>query len=456
MNEQQFDIHARKQLVPVANEVPEWISKKMDDTLSELKRKRKQGLRRKIVYGAAASCIVFGGIGGAALVNPPFAEALRNIPLVDSILKLAGDSGIRQGDELGLATQVNISAEDQGVRITVKEMLYDGVRLTLGYRIEGDSAYVPTTPQWYIDGIQVNGGTSQRIGKTEDGAQIGVISFTPSKALPARALLELRFGSVLDRNKHAEGKLVTLPGHWSLQLPRIQSNVKTWTKKIAGAASEWNGRKITVSKVVSTPAVTRIEFETIGPNEPLVDVAHPNTSKGYQVLDDSGMYLEVFGVGGSSGPHKAGDQTVAVKRYIEMAPLQRIPDHLILRPYTRTFDYANARTTTELWNPEGPPITLSQGAVGDVTIIKIEFTAEKTLLHFRVHGNDPYQQAEGLWLENASGQKWTGDVVFSDAESMLFIKELPAIDSSQDVRVAAVEVPNPEITRELEVMIPLK
>jgi hypothetical protein len=456
MNEQQFDIHARKQLVPVSNEVPEWISKKMDDTLSELKRKRKQGLRRKIVYGAAAACITFGGIGGAALVNPPFAEALRKIPLVDSILKLAGDSGIRQGDELGLATQVNVTAEDQGVRITVKEMLYDGVRLTLGYRIEGDSAYVPITPQWYIDGIQVNGGNSQRIGKTEDGAQIGVISFTPSKALPARALLELRFGSVLDRTKHAEGNLVTLPGHWSLQLPRIQSNVKTWTKKIAGATSEWNGQKITVSKAVSTPAVTRIEFETIGPNEPLVDVAHPNTSKGYQVLDDSGMYLEVFGVGGSSGPHKVGDQTVAVKRYIEMAPLQRIPDHLILRPYTRTFDYANARTTTELWNPEGPPITLSQGAVGDVTIIKIEFTAEKTLLHFRVHGNDPYQQAEGLWLENASGQKWTGDVVFSDAESMLFMKELPAIDSSQDVRVAAVEVPNPEITRQLEVKIPLK
>lgn len=456
MNEQQFDFLARKQLVPASSEVPEWISKKMDETLSELKRKRKQGLRRKIVYGAAAACIAFGGIGGAALVNPPFAEALRNIPLVDSILKLVGDSGIRQGDELGLATQVNVTAEDQGVRITVMEMLYDGVRLTLRYRIEGDSAYMPTTPQWYINGIQIEGGTSQRIGKSEDGAQIGVISFTPSKALPARARLELRFGSVLDRKKHAEGNLVTLQGHWSLQLPRIQSNVKTWTKKITGAASEWNGQKITVTKVTSTPAVTRIEFETIGPNEPLVDVDHPNTSKGYHILDDTGMYLEVFGGGGSTGPHKVGAQTVTVKRTIEMAPLQRIPDYLILRPYTRTFDFANARTTTHPWNSGGPPITLSQGAVGEVTINKIEFTGEKTLLYFRVQGNDPYQQAEGVWLENASGQKWIGDVVFSDAESMLFIKELPAIDSNQEVRVAAVEVPNPEITDQLTVTIPLK
>jgi hypothetical protein len=391
------------------------------------------------------------------LADPGLVQALRNLPFVDSVFKLAGDSGIRDAEGKGLATRLNETAEDQGIRMTITEVLYDGVRLVLGYVIESDRKLLPIRPEITVNGIkQKNNTAGNRNEIVDEGRIAGVIDIFPEKALPEKFDLKLRFSSLADRTHLAEGILEHIEGSWIYSFPVVQtkSQTKTWT--FNDATARMGESALSVTQVVLSPSVTKIDFETTGPEGPLVNVSEPNKREGFQVLDDRGIPLEVFGGGGSSGPQSAGENITRVSRHIELAPLGEIPAYLIIRPYSATSDYANAGIEKAEWSADKSPILLSQGDVGTVTVINVDFTQERTLLTYRVEGEDPFEQAKAIWVEDESGQTYTSSPTLISREAMLFSMELPSMKETQKIVVAAVELPRLEVTKGLEVKIPLQ
>lgn len=90
----------------------------------------KRFLRRTAITAASAALIGV-MIIGSAYVSPTMAESLKQVPLVDSVFKLAGDLGLQTADQKGLATSSNLSVTHDGITLKVPQIIFDGTRLVV-------------------------------------------------------------------------------------------------------------------------------------------------------------------------------------------------------------------------------------------------------------------------------------------------------------------------------------
>lgn len=120
-------------------ELPQTIRMRLDETFLMLddiqpmkaeERKRKRWVRRSllITLGAAAAGILLIGSG---FVSPVMAQALKQIPFIESVFKQAGDRGLQKASEEGFTTNANQNITHDGVTIRLSEVMYDGSRLNL-------------------------------------------------------------------------------------------------------------------------------------------------------------------------------------------------------------------------------------------------------------------------------------------------------------------------------------
>ncbi|QYK60219.1 DUF4179 domain-containing protein [Paenibacillus sp. S25] len=113
---------------------------------SSLHRPVKRFLRGTAIAAASAAAIGI-MIIGSAFVSPTMAESLKQVPLVDSVFKLAGDLGLQTADQKGLATSSNLSVTHSGITLKVPQIIFDGTRLVVALeKSGGDSQHQTLYP----------------------------------------------------------------------------------------------------------------------------------------------------------------------------------------------------------------------------------------------------------------------------------------------------------------------
>lgn len=63
-------------------------------------------------------------------MSPVVAQVLKQIPIISSVLAAAGDPGHKQAITSGFGSQVDQTVSDNGIKVTVTEVLFDGARLS--------------------------------------------------------------------------------------------------------------------------------------------------------------------------------------------------------------------------------------------------------------------------------------------------------------------------------------
>ena len=136
MSQVDLDNEISKWKAQQAECLPDAIRLRMDQTYESLEGitlnrqvKRRPYLLR-LMISAAALVVVCISLIGSGFVSPTMAHALKKIPTIESIFRLAGDLGLRAADEQGLTKDVNQRITHDGVTLSISELVFDGARLS--------------------------------------------------------------------------------------------------------------------------------------------------------------------------------------------------------------------------------------------------------------------------------------------------------------------------------------
>ncbi|RAL21328.1 DUF4179 domain-containing protein [Thermoflavimicrobium daqui] len=210
MNKFSEDQEIKKRLQEEWNEVPEIVMNRIDETLASLHEPKKRGSRMKKVWlTAAAATLAIAGTITAGFISPSFAATLNKVPVIGSIFDKVGDNGIKNAVKKGVTTnQVNQSLEKEGVKVTIKDLIYDDTSMIISYEIKskekfetklktkkGKSVPVPPPSITFIphhNGKLINGAGSGQKDVKDDYTVIGYESIQLDQPLPDKVKLNLQ------------------------------------------------------------------------------------------------------------------------------------------------------------------------------------------------------------------------------------------------------------------------
>ncbi|WP_171650940.1 DUF4179 domain-containing protein [Paenibacillus foliorum] len=423
-------------------ELPEAVRKRIDLTLSTLpdKGQGSKRLRHVLSVGSAAAVVMVGIVISSAFLSPEMAAALRQVPGIESVFRMAGDFGLKIADEKGLVTEVNQTVTDQGITIKVSEVMYDDSRLTIGYVQESpDGIQELNNVAFEINGKPFHYPSSGSGNRIDEHTYAGVINVSPEDELPGNFDLTM----TVFRIGNTEGK-------WAFQFP--VKKMTSHNKAIMPMITKTHGDiTLTVKKIIFTPSSTELD----------VRIKQPAKSEkfiNYDMIDDKGIVLERFG--GSGGGHTEGDYTVMDFKQ-RFGPAAGIPRYVTVRPVDdqqASSPLKENRVLLDRSPDEEHPIVLPQGGIGHLLVTKIELLNNKTFVHYRAEGVQPHLQGTQLWIEDEAGKKHLlldkhTEVI--DPIQYRFVREFPAFRPEQKLTLVTRELPLPDYTKELEMTIPV-
>ncbi|MGD8192367.1 DUF4179 domain-containing protein [Brevibacillus ginsengisoli] len=421
--------------------LPEVVKNRIDQTLSSLPEKRRKSPARKIIFASTAAVVALGCVIGSPFVSPAIANTLKQIPIIESVFKIAGDYGLKTADEKNMTIEVNQSVTDKGITLNVSEVLYDGSRLSIGYLQEsskGIQEMKSMDMEFEINETPFHSAMSSRGSIINQQTYAGTLTLTPEKELPDQFRLKMtvmRIGNI-------EGK-------WQFTFPvkKMASDNKIimpMMTKTEGAQS------ITVKKILFTPSSTELNVELRKPIQ--------SEQIDFQLVDDKGIILQAFG---SSGSANNDGQAEIWQLKANFAPVKELPKSILVRPIRHEMastPLKEVHVAMDHSPTKDHPLVLSQGEAGRLEITQVEILADKTLVHYHVIGDNPFEQSNPLWIEDESGKKHIlldKKVEIDRPETYSFVREYPAFRPDQKLKFVTRELPSPKALNKLEMLIPI-
>ncbi|MGV3026407.1 DUF4179 domain-containing protein [Clostridium thermobutyricum] len=196
MDFDKFDKKLKSEAKNIYKEIPDNINEKIDQTLNKLgKEKKKNKVLKRGLIAAAVVLIVCGtGITTIAVE--------KGVSVKDIIYEILGFSK----EYSDYAVELNETKERDGIKITIKNVVTDGYRMSISYEVESDKYDIQEVKEKLytevnkINGEEVTGVTGGIHYKVEDDKLIGVYDILLSEAF----LGEMKF----DENNVIENKIL--------------------------------------------------------------------------------------------------------------------------------------------------------------------------------------------------------------------------------------------------------
>ncbi|MEH7379388.1 DUF4179 domain-containing protein [Bacillus sp. JJ1533] len=418
-------------------QVPASVEQRMNETLRSLPKKKSFS---HLYYPVAAVFIVGVLLFGVSFMSPTLAETMRSVPVIGSIFKMVGDIGTQKGEEEGLTTLLGQQVEMNGQVVTFTESLYDGSQIHIGYLIESytqvDNNYSTdflSDLRLTIDGKGVSYGMGERGELLENGDYAGILSISIREELPN----EFNLGIGTHKKNSV---LVELP------ITRQGDN----RAYLVNETVETKDLTMHVDKVTFFPTSTEILFRQI------VDEKVFESKKydwlDYQVVDDQGNVLQPLSGGGGGGPMKNGQLLQTFRYYFE--PLEIVPKSLTFKPYLLV---GNDKVEEVKGDWTGEKLTLSQGEIGEITVLDIKSENGVVTLTVETMGDDAFWQANGILIEKKNGEAFHQEKTPKRVEGAVnqYEVQFVAAVAEEDIRVVTYKQKAPKFLEELEVTIEL-
>ena len=237
-------------------EVSEFEKEKVRENLKKSLKKNK-GWKKKGLVAAALCCAMIGSVGVVGITNPAYAA---EILIVGDIFRFLDNDRTGAYDKYkDYADVVGITQESNGVKITIKEAIFDGRILTYTYEIKSDKD-LGENPFLSMNGPSLtikdyNGGTGGHSGvkKVADNTYVGQDTIDIDEERKAISF-ELNFRDIGDMGSQDSKKV---NGIWNFKinlkaLDRVKQSINKKTEK--------NGVKLNIESISKTPVSFTLDY----------------------------------------------------------------------------------------------------------------------------------------------------------------------------------------------------
>jgi hypothetical protein len=231
---------------------------------------------------------------------------------------MVGDNGLKEADKSGLSQITNETFSVGESSFMIREAIYDGSRLSLGFVITNYSNELPfNNASFKIDEMDFHGGASSQGEFINEEDYAGVISFI----IPNE--LKKDFFDFFISFKEFNGQ----KGNWNVNIPITKIEGESFLVMEEATSKDY---KIRMKKVTFTSATTEINLELTEP----INAEELNQIIRFRLYDDKGNVLkEISAGGGGCSDCENIDGKIKMDASVQYEPLKHIPDFLIIEPY---------------------------------------------------------------------------------------------------------------------------
>ncbi|MBB6635221.1 DUF5643 domain-containing protein [Cohnella thailandensis] len=359
------------------------------------------------------------------------------------------------------------TVEDQGIKLTLDKVIYDGTRLAIRFKHEKGIEIQPRLGMLDVDGIlkdmQPNG-ISQSLNKSE---KTTILTFERFGGLNNSFDLTIQVNDIID-TRASESKKVLGSWNFHATVKDWKSNIRKITYSPPLKASSNDGLEISVAEISVSPLTTNLTYEISYPEEDEEAKLRLDRLR-FILKDDSGVELEPLTSGGyTDGSEGKRNYFITYATLHEKAgELNLIVEETEVAEKTDSNDGPNREssgiTATDFpLNGSKLPLTVDQGDSGSITFRKIELATDSTILEFEVKGDYPYERMEAWGIGGEDGQfinpLMTGNLVRLGNESYSYRLKLPRWPDSSKLYIRVLNFGSflPQPIPGLHVVIPIK
>lgn len=480
MNNKDFNLE-EKDIYKLFNQIKleESEFKDMNEEIQTIQKERiKKNLNKKIKgknnlkilkYGSIAAAISLVSIIGIGTASPALAE---NIPVLNSITQRLNDKFGFHGDYTKYSQMINKSVTDNGVTLTINEVLADNSKLIIGYTIKSNKKIEGLEVAGLSRFLKINGKTFGSTGSST-GNYIDDYTYVGSEEIHTN-LPQNSSNFNVDLNID---ELSNIKGKWNFAFSvskdelSKQSTVFKPNKKI-----DLPDSTATIDKIVFSPIDTSI---FISGNSKVKNIIS-DPSKGpsddmfsynyWIAFDDRG--IELLPKGGGSTSNSNNGTFSAEMDYIKM---EYVPKYLTIIPcnifsigYGVYIDKNGKETSYTTKGHQAKeisktidgiyPMELPQGKMGKLIINEVKTENNTTIIRLTAVGKAPYFQATELHVKDSSGKDLTPKRYLNrvdDRHPNEFTIVFPALDSNKKYTLNTTDLSNFEFRDDLKFNIDL-
>ncbi|MFD2370052.1 DUF4179 domain-containing protein [Brevibacillus sp. GCM10020057] len=280
--------------------------------------KRKQTFKKLSVMTTATAASL-GVVIGAGMTSPGFAEALKQIPVVQSVFHMVGDDGLKLAHEKGIVSTIQKTATDSDITVTITEVFYDGAQISVGFMVESPDKL--SDMHRLTKSIKINGttpeswGTGGTIHPIDDYKAVGVINFSTSEPLPEKFQFDLSIQKIGDTR-----------GDWSFSFPIVKNDAtnQLFTPMVT---KTYGDTTLILEKITFTVHSTELVGQIIQSG-----ASHSAMFEVFEVTDDKGKELGLLS--SSLGENKVDGEKVTARWKAIYQPVKELPKSITIRPAT--------------------------------------------------------------------------------------------------------------------------
>lgn len=424
------------------------------NSLNKTNKKNNKGYlyMKRTLCSVAAFVILIGILISSAFVSPAMAEVVRNIPVIGSIFEYMGDNGLKDAKKQGVVSTINEVAEDQGIRITINDVLYDDARIVISFKEECKGEFKNFLG--IENDILINDKLAPCFGigitekKVSEGVYVGLLTIDigDSTDVDNGLSTDPKFFSGTLADEFTLGfhvrEIEGVKGNWNFNIPVSKVESKKITTKYEPKISKtYKDVTLTLEEVIFAPSCVGLTFgmEPFGGSD----------ISSYRVYDDKGKQLEVI------------CDSIMEPLYL---PVKDIPKSLKIVPYTSDTEYKKIPL------PEKYPVTMSQGNLGDVIIKEIDFLNDKTLIYYdfkpknssaepsrvRIGRKETFSDGHVNYLREGfpegPGEKLKAPVKTGENS---YVQEYKAIELNKDLYLETSQNVDPKPIKAFEMTVPM-
>lgn len=385
INDDLFDDKIRQKLKNEINYIPEDINIKIDDAAMKIEK------RRFNVKNICSICACF--IGITLLLGMAMPTYASNIPIIGSIFQIFNKKTYENYDKY--ASDLNITKESNGLKMTINKVVYDGIELSVFYTVESKEK-MKDTPRFPGAELKINGKITTfgagGTGKLSDDGKtfIGSIEYNTSdkKYIPKEIQEESLLGGyvevpdefIFSLNIDEIGLSNPIKGKWNFNIPvsseKINGKVneKECDIDLNNIANEYH-----INKIITTPLNTAIQGTVMN------EKGDSNSNDlSFTAFDDKGRYIEYKSGGASSGLPDEDDNYISYFSN-EFKEVYDDTESLTFIPYKHKFNESDntKKEITEKLNLKGETKLYSDDGKEYATIAKIKTENGKTKIYYK-------------------------------------------------------------------------
>ncbi|MFF2796857.1 DUF4179 domain-containing protein [Lysinibacillus xylanilyticus] len=299
---------------------------------SESSRTSKK-MRQRVMMITASAAMIFSFLFVTSLISPTMAATIKQVPVLSSIFKLAGDLGLQTADEKGLSTKLHTSVTRDDFTLSVSEVVYDGTRVSIAI----ERSHIENEKETLMNRISdielfINGNPLKSFAPDPENSMNGII-IKPGKDKDS-AIIEF-----VDERNQGGGPFpeqfdltlsTTITGiqdPLKIDIP-VENKIEDYVILQPNVSRQYNNIHFTIEKIQFTPITTNITTRTIlTDNSPVAEL-----TMGMDVVDERGHKLKLSG--GLGSYESNGSDMIMDHRY---TPFESIPKTITLKPYIHLF-----------------------------------------------------------------------------------------------------------------------